>query len=202
MLAFSVNPLLPPVLMFAPVMLPLADTFVPRTLAPLMLAALVILPVELISPAVNKLPPVTLPLALIPAATTFDVAIKLPPAMLAELVMLPVAVTNPPVLMFAPVMLPIADRVVPASILPVVITAPALMKLTTSTLPPGTLMLPLMTLPVTLNKPVMYSPVVANTATFGVPPTDTKMLPPLTALMLDVPAVIGKPALVAVTPVN
>ena len=33
-------------------------------------------------------------------------------------------------------------------------------------------------LPVTLNNPVMYSPVVANTATLLVPPTLTATLPP------------------------
>ena len=39
--------------------------------------------------------------------------------------------------------------------------------------------------------PVTYSPVVANTATFDVPPTPTETLPPeLTTLTFDVPLTI------------
>ena len=52
-------------------------------------------------------------------------------------------------------------------------------------------MLPPEILPDTLTIPVTYSPVVANTATFGVPPTETEMLPPeLTTLALLVPLTI------------
>jgi hypothetical protein len=38
------------------------------------------------------------------------------------------------------------------------------------------------TVPLALNKPVMYSPVVANTTTFDVPPIETLALPPLTPI--------------------
>ena len=47
-------------------------------------------------------------------------------------------------------------------------------------------MLPPLTLPETLNKPVMYSPVVANTATFDTPPMEIKTLAadPVTATLV------------------
>ena len=45
-----------------------------------------------------------------------------------------------------------------------------------------------MTLPLADIKPVTYSPVVANTATFDVPPMPTDTLPPeLTTVTFDVP---------------
>ena len=48
--------------------------------------------------------------------------------------------------------------------------------------------LPPVTLPVALINPVTYSPVVANTATFAVPPTPTSTLPPeLTTVTLLLP---------------
>ena len=54
-------------------------------------------------------------------------------------------------------------------------------------------------LPLALTTPVMYSPVVANTATLGVPPTLTVAFPPeLTTLTFDVPFCM----LVASIPVN
>ena len=47
------------------------------------------------------------------------------------------------------------------------------------------------TLPVALKTPVMYSPVEANTATFGVPPTLTVIFAPGEAMFtLDVPLLI------------
>ena len=67
-------------------------------------------------------------------------------------------------------MLPVAEINPPVSKLPPVILAAEVM------------------LPLALNKPVMYSPVVANTATFAVPPTPTETLPPeLTTVTFDVP---------------
>ena len=92
--------------------------------------------------------------------------------------MLPVALTCPAVAILPPVMLPAALAVPPVSKLPPVIVPDA------------------------LSTPVMYSPVVANTATFGVPATVIKMLPLATAAMLLLPDVIGKPAEAALTPVN
>ena len=48
--------------------------------------------------------------------------------------------------------------------------------------------LPPVTLPLALTTPVMYSPVVAKTATLDVPPTLTLTFPPeLTTLAFDVP---------------
>ena len=53
---------------------------------------------------------------------------------------------------------------------------------------PAVDMFPPVILPLTDNSPVMYSPVVANTATFDVPPTPTVMLPPeLTTVTFEVP---------------
>ena len=69
----------------------------------------------------------------------------------------------------------------------------------TSTLPaaeinPAVIMLPPVTLPLALIKPVTYSPVVANTATFEVPPMPTETLPPeLTTVTFDVPLEIFAP---------
>ena len=73
--------------------------------------------------------------------------------------------------------------------LPVALTNPAV-----NTLAP-------VTLPLTLNKPVMYSPVVANTATLPVPPTPTVIFPPaLTTVTLLLPLLIL--ATDVITPVN
>ena len=56
-------------------------------------------------------------------------------------------------------------------------------------------------LPLALTTPVTYSPVVANTATFAVPPTPTVMLPPeLTTVTLLVPLLIL--ATLVITPVS
>ena len=53
---------------------------------------------------------------------------------------------------------------------------------------PAVLMLPPMMLPDTLSNPVTYSPEVANTATFDVPPMFTVALPLAVAIwILDVP---------------
>ena len=77
--------------------------------------------------------------------------------------------------MLPPVMLPVALIVPPVDKLPAVIV------------------------PLALTTPVTYSPVVANTTTFDVPPILTVALPPeLLTLTLDVPNWI----LVASIPVN
>ena len=53
------------------------------------------------------------------------------------------------------------------------------------------LMLPPVMLPVAEINPVTYSPVVAYTATFDVPPTPTAMLPPeLTTVTFELPELI------------
>ena len=66
---------------------------------------------------------------------------------------------------------------------------------------PAVTMLPPVTLPDALISPVTYSPVVANTATFDVPPTPTVTLPPeLTTVTLLVPLLIL--ATLVITPVN
>ena len=58
-----------------------------------------------------------------------------------------------------------------------------------------------MTLPVALINPVTYSPVVANTATFDVPPTPTVTLPPeLTTVTFELPLLIF--ATLVITPVS
>ena len=96
---------------------------------------------------------------------------------------LPVAEINPAVNMLPPVMLAAEVIVDVADINPPV-----------STLPP-------VTLPLALSTPVMYSPVVANTATLPVPPTPTVTLPPeLTTVTFDVPLLIL--ATLVITPVS
>ena len=86
---------------------------------------------------------------------------------------MPVAETSPAVNTLPPVMLAAEVIVLVADISPAV-----------NTLPP-------VTLPLALSSPVMYSPVVANTATFDVPLTLTVTLA-LAAAMLtfDVPLLI------------
>ena len=69
-----------------------------------------------------------------------------------------------------------ALRTPAATILPVALTSPPVK------------ILPPVTLPDALNSPVTYSPVVANTATFDVPPIPIATLPPeLTTRTFDVP---------------
>ena len=78
-------------------------------------------------------------------------------------------------------MLPVALAVPPVAKLPPVIVAAAEINPPVKTLPP-------VMLPVALNNPVTYSPVVAYTATFDVPPTPMATLPPeLTTRTLLVP---------------
>ena len=58
-----------------------------------------------------------------------------------------------------------------------------------------------MILPLALTTPVTYSPVVANTATFDVPPMPTETLPPeLTTVTFELPLLIL--ATLVITPVN
>ena len=121
-----------------------------NTLPPVMFA------VALINPPVSTLPPVMLPVPL----TTPDPNMRLPP------VTFEVALIRPPVNKLAPVTLPVADMSL-ANTLPVPLTFPV----PNNTLPP-------VMVPVALITPVTYSPVVANTATFEVPPTPMAMLPP------------------------
>ena len=101
-------------------------------------------------------------------------------------VMLPVMIRLPPILI-----LPTAD-IFPAIILPVPDIVPP---------DPDVNKLPPVMLPVADIKPVTYSPVVANTATFDVPPMPTDTLPPeLTTVTFDVPLLIL--ATEVITPVN
>ena len=90
---------------------------------------------------------------------------------------MPVAVITVPIKV-EPVTVPVADTNPPVNKLPPVV------------------------LPLTLNTPVTYSPVVANTATLATPPTVIAMLALVAPVILLLPAVIGKPAEVAVTPVS
>ena len=84
--------------------------------------------------------------------------------------------------MLPPVMLPLADT-------ETALTAAEVIKL------------PPVMLPLALNTPVIYSPVVANTATLLVPPTPTVTLPPeLTTVTFDVPRLML--ATLVITPVN
>ena len=111
-----------------------------------------------------------------PALVTFPVAennppvSKLPPEILAELVILPVDDTNPPVNKLPPVIFALAETIEPSKLAPDTIVV-------ASTLLPLTLDEEII-LPVEEIKPVTYSPVVANTATFDVPPTLILALPP------------------------
>ena len=109
--------------------------------------------------------------------------------------MLPVALINPPVRTFPIdklpallVILPLTDNElnVPTDvILACVAVANDPVKLVAVTLPP-------VMLPVADINPVIYSPVVANTATLPVPPTPTVTLPPeLTTFTLLVPLTIA-----------
>ena len=62
--------------------------------------------------------------------------------------------------------------------------------------------LPAVTLPDAVMLPATLTPVGVNTATLATALTVTAMLPLLAAAMFEVPAVTGKPVLVAVTPVS
>ena len=113
---------------------------------------------------------------------------------------LPAAETNPDVRILPPEMFPVVLTTPPgggiklptkfdATILPVELISPEVSKL------------PPMMLPVALIIPVTYSPDVANTTTFDVPPTSTVMLPPDVAILIfDVPLLIL--ATEVITPVN
>ena len=129
------------------------------------LAAEVILPVADIKPPVNMLPPV----------------------MLAALVIVEVALINPLVNTLPPVTLPVTDAKPPVNKLPPVMLA-ALVIVEVALIRPPVSKLPPVTLPFALNSPVMYSPVVANTATFDVPFTLTVTLALAEAMFtFDVP---------------
>ena len=109
------------------------------------------------------------------------VAITLPP------VMLPVADITPPVSKLPAVVLAVTvnEPNVPTEVMLVCV---AVVNVPTILVPDK---LPPVILPLALNTPVMYSPVVANTATLPVPPTPTETLPPeLTTVTFDVPLLI------------
>ena len=89
-----------------------------------------------------------------------------------------VADINPPVNKLPPVTLPVE------------VTKPPVVKL------------PPVTLPLALIKPVTSKPERVNNPTLLAPATVIPMLPLVAPAIFDVPAVIGKPAEVAVTPVN
>jgi hypothetical protein len=175
---------------------PVADTKpAVKTLPPVTLAAEVIPPVADINPAVNKLPPETLPVTFtlvnVPTEVMFGCA---------AVVTVPAVVAVTALVAFGTVPVTLAPGIDvnpapdPLNCEPVIWPA-ADIKPPVKTLPP-------VTLPLALNTPVMYSPVVANTATFDVPPTLTKMLALAVAAMLLLPDDTGNPALEAATPVS
>ena len=105
----------------------------------------------------------------------------------------PLAVIKPAVVKLPPVMLAVTDTTDPNKLEPVIVPV-ELINPPVKTLPP-------VTLPLALNTPVMYSPVVANTATLPVPPTPTETLPPeLTTVTFDVPLLML--ATLVITPVS
>ena len=177
--------------MLPPVMLPVTETVVPvcvvaltlappKMLPPVMLAVVVTFDVELI------------------ADTTFELKLK-PAAFRLPPVMLPVTLTVVPVTL--PTKVPIK---LPPEILAVVVMLAADTKALTTfelKLKPAAFRLPPVTLPVAEIKPVTYSPVVANTATFDVPPMPMATLPPeLTTVTLLVPLLML--ATEVITPVS
>jgi len=83
---------------------------------PEILAAEVIVEVAEIKPAVNKLPPVTLPVELTNPAVS-----KLPPEIFAAEVIVLVAEINPAVNTLPPVTLPLAETTVPKILDPVTV---------------------------------------------------------------------------------
>ena len=86
------------------------------------------------------------------------------------------------------VTLPVTDIKVPVWL--AAFTMVVAITLLDVTLPAVDILPPVM-LPLTDNRPVMYSPVVANTATLPVPPTPTVILPPeLTTVTFEVPLLI------------
>jgi hypothetical protein len=184
----------------------------------------VILPAALTCPAVVMLPPTTLAVALSVVLEITFAPEMLPPDPLVLMlpnVPLPVAEINPPVRILPPVMLPVALAVPPVAKLPPVIVAAevivdvaeinppvsklppvmlaALVIVDVAEINPPVRTLPPVTLPDALKTPVIYSPVVANTATFDVPPIPMATLPPeLTTRTFEFPLWI----LVASIPVS
>ena len=93
-------------------------------------------------------------------------------------VALPVALINPAVVILPPIMFAAEIIVEVAEINPAVnklppVTLAAEVIVEVAEINPAVKILPPVTLPLALNKPVMYSPVVANTATLPTPLTDT-----------------------------
>ena len=106
----------------------------PRILSVITLALDVILPVAVITPAVDRLPTTALPEALRVALDTAPAVVILPP------VIRPVALTAPPVDRLPTVAVPVADTAPPVETLPnvpvpVALTKPTVIKLPTSALP-------------------------------------------------------------------
>ena len=126
--------------------------------------------------------------------------------------MLPVTLSIPVGMLVCPVpftfklMLPLAVVLIhnspTSTILPVRLKLPAVVIVPVAEIRPPVKMLPPVTLPLADINPVINAPVVANTATFAVPPTPTETLPPeLTTLTFDVPLTICVGVPVAI-PVN
>ena len=122
---------------------------------------------------------------------------------------MPVAEINPAVRMLPPVMLALAltvfavitlaPAILPPEPAPVIKLPPVILPV--AEINPPVNKLPLVMLPLALSTPVTYSPVVANTAMFDVPPTPTETLPPeLTTVTLLVPLLMLSTDVI--TPVN
>ena len=134
------------------------------------------------------LPMVALALDIITVVLAGNVTLPVPSAV--PIVMMVFELAAPAVPMLTFLVLPAG--VTPAPILNVALAVVVPM----SALAPAAVMLPL-----ALNKPVINRPVVANTATFAVPPMLTVTLPPeLTTVTFDVPLLILDD--VVDTPVN
>ena len=141
------------------------------------------------NPDVKTLPPEMFPVVL---TTPPGGGIKLPTKF--DATILPVELIRPLVSKLPPITLPVELINPDVKRLPLIMLAVALIDPLVSKLPP-------MILPLTLSKPVTYSPDVANTTTFDVPPTSTVMLPPDVAILIfDVPLLIL--ATEVITPVN
>ena len=165
-------------------------------LPPITLADEVIVEAAEITPPVRTLPPVTLAVA-----DTCPAVVMLPPSILAELVMVDVAEIMPPVRTLPPVTLAVADTCPPVIKLPPT-TLAALVMVDVALIKPAVSKLPPITLPFALIRPVTNNPERVNKPTLLAPATVIPMLPLAAAAMFEVPAVIGKPAVAAATPVS
>ena len=120
--------------------------------------------------------------------------IKLPPVMLPTAEILPPVTLPVAEIKLLVVILP-PENMLPADMFPALtvvrVVAPVTLSTPVAEISPPVSMLPPVTLPLALTTPVTKAPVVANTATFDVPPMLTLALPPeLAIVMLDVPLTI------------